>query len=133
VLIRSRKKTARRILLDQNIELKEAKQDMDGFQVVEQIQQHPQHKDIPIIFVTARDDEASIQKAFDIGGVDYLTKPFLKAELLARVKTQIRMLGLVRHLEQLFMMSSAAFTIAGVFLNWGRSCTSWAVSSWNLP
>lgn len=75
--------------------------DMDGFEVARRLKQNPASKDIPIIFITARRDENSIGRAFDIGGADYVTKPFLRKELLARIRTQLKMLSLVRHLERL--------------------------------
>lgn len=46
---------------------------------------------IPVIFLTAKSDAQDIVKGFDIGGVDYVTKPFHSAELLARIKTHIEL------------------------------------------
>ena len=60
---------------------------MDGFEVCKRIKNDPKKNEIPIIFLTAKSDVDSIQKAFDNGGVDYLNKPFNSKELLARVKT----------------------------------------------
>ncbi len=48
-------------------------------------------KKIPVIFLTARTDTDSIVRGFEAGGVDYVVKPFNPAELLARVKTQIKL------------------------------------------
>jgi len=62
---------------------------MDGFQVCEQLKSDPKTKDIPIIFLTAKNETEDIVAGFEAGGVDYLTKPFNPHELLARVKTQI--------------------------------------------
>ena len=62
----------------------------DGFTVCNHIKQTP-HADIPIIFLTARTDVDSITKGFELGGVDYITKPFHGAELLARVRTQLEL------------------------------------------
>ncbi|MCP4692022.1 MAG: response regulator transcription factor, partial [Desulfobacterales bacterium] len=45
--------------------------------------------DIPVIFITAKTETDDIVKGFDAGGVDYITKPFNSAELLARVRTHI--------------------------------------------
>lgn len=49
---------------------------MDGFQVCEQIKQMPSAKETPIIFLTAKTDTDSIVKGFELGAVDYITKPF---------------------------------------------------------
>ncbi len=47
------------------------------------------YKDIPIIFLTVKDEKDDIVKAFDLGAVDYVTKPFNRKELVSRVKTHI--------------------------------------------
>ncbi len=62
---------------------------MDGFEVCSILKKMPDSKEIPIIFLTAKTDSDSLIKAFELGAVDYLTKPFKAAELLARVKTHI--------------------------------------------
>jgi len=63
--------------------------EMDGFEVAKLMKQNMITKDIPIIFVTAKTDEASIKEAFEKGGVDYITKPYRNYELLARVKMHL--------------------------------------------
>ena len=65
--------------------------EMTGFEACDKIKRIQGKEEIPIIFLTARTDEESISKAFDIGGVDYIKKPFNKKELLARVKTHLRL------------------------------------------
>ncbi|MGA1977936.1 MAG: response regulator [Bacteroidales bacterium] len=62
---------------------------MDGFEVCSFIKKNPANNEIPIIFITANTDSESIIKGFETGAVDYITKPFIKSELLIRVKTQI--------------------------------------------
>jgi len=64
---------------------------MDGFEVCRRLKENPKTSDVPIIFLTARTDDESIAKGFEMGGVDYITKPFNPRELLARVKTHIRL------------------------------------------
>lgn len=64
--------------------------EMDGFEATAKLKDDPLTKDIPIIFLTAKTDTDDIVKGFDIGGVDYVTKPFNAPELLARVKTQLK-------------------------------------------
>lgn len=63
--------------------------DMDGYEVCSHIKEKEQIKDIPIIFLTAKDDVDSIIKAFETGGVDYITKPVTSQELIARVRTHV--------------------------------------------
>ena len=65
--------------------------EMDGYEVCKRLKSGVVSKNVPVIFLTAKTDTDSIVKGFDIGGVDYVTKPFNTAELLARVRTQIRL------------------------------------------
>ena len=64
---------------------------MDGYEVCERLKGALGTNHIPIIFLTAETGTESIVRAFEAGGVDYVTKPFNKVELLARVKTHIEM------------------------------------------
>ena len=65
--------------------------DMDGFAVCEQLRKNSANKDIPLIFLTAKNLSESIVKGFELGAMDYVTKPFHGAELLARVKTHLEL------------------------------------------
>lgn len=64
---------------------------IDGFEICRQIKKSQQSKEIPVIFLTAKVDIDSISKGFALGGVDYITKPFNADELLARVRTHIKL------------------------------------------
>lgn len=63
---------------------------LSGFDVCKLIKANPKHADLPIIFVTANNDIDSIVKAFDIGAIDFIAKPFINKEVVTRVKTQIQ-------------------------------------------
>lgn len=63
--------------------------DLDGYQVCQKLKQNPKMKEVPIIFISALDDVLDKVKAFNVGGVDYITKPFQIEEVLARVKNQL--------------------------------------------
>jgi two-component system, sensor histidine kinase and response regulator len=63
--------------------------EMDGYEVCRQIKSHTDYKDIAIIFLTGKSDSDEIVKGFSLGASDYITKPFQKSELMARVKTQL--------------------------------------------
>lgn len=65
--------------------------EMDGFEACEQLKASQQWRDIPVIFLTARVDIDSMAKGFEVGGVDYVTKPFHANELLARVKNHLQL------------------------------------------
>lgn len=62
---------------------------MDGFETCKRIKQMKGKSEIPLIFLTAINETESISRGFELGGVDYLTKPFNTEELLARVNTHI--------------------------------------------
>jgi DNA-binding NtrC family response regulator len=64
---------------------------MDGFEVCERLKASAVTKDIPVIFMTALSETADKVKAFSIGGVDYIMKPFQNEELLARVRTHLEL------------------------------------------
>lgn len=72
---------------------------IDGYEVCKKLKQNDKTKNIPIIFITAKIDEDSIEKAYEVGGVDYVTKPFKPRELLARVKMQLDLQETIKHLE----------------------------------
>ena len=63
---------------------------MDGFETCERIKQNPKTKDITVIFLTSKTAEDDIIKGFEVGGIDYISKPFREAEFVARVKTQLK-------------------------------------------
>ena len=64
---------------------------LNGFDVCKIIKQNDKLKDIPIIFISALDDVDIKVKAFENGGVDYITKPFEEREVKARIKTQLEL------------------------------------------
>ncbi len=64
---------------------------MSGFEVCEKIKSNKSFQHIPIIFLTAKNSTEDIVKGFDVGGVDYVQKPFNSKELLARVKTHLEL------------------------------------------
>jgi two-component system, sensor histidine kinase and response regulator len=63
---------------------------MDGYEVSRQLKANPVLKDIPVIFISALNDTADLVKAFESGGVDYITKPFQAAEVTVRVATHLK-------------------------------------------
>lgn len=69
---------------------------MDGYQVCEALKKNPATRDIPVIFVTALHESLDKFKAFTVGGVDYICKPFDQGEVLARVSTHVQLYRLQR-------------------------------------
>jgi DNA-binding response OmpR family regulator len=64
---------------------------MDGFEVCKILKEKSETKDIPIIFLTARTESEDIIRGFQLGGVDYITKPFNREELYARVNSHMQL------------------------------------------
>ena len=62
---------------------------MDGFEVMTQLRAQPETSELAVIFLTADDDRDNLVRAFAAGAVDYVTKPFVAEELLARVRTHV--------------------------------------------
>ena len=84
---------------------------MDGFEVCKQLKKDAGRKDIPIIFLTAKTDTENIVKGFELGAVDYITKPFNSAELIARVKTHIKQKYAEQQLRELNATKDKFFSI----------------------
>ncbi len=75
--------------------------DMDGFRVCGLLKEDPRTSKIPIIFVTALDDQVDESKGFDLGAVDYIAKPVNPDIVRARVKTHLALYDQNRNLEEL--------------------------------
>nr|WP_273039702.1 ATP-binding protein [Iningainema tapete] len=73
---------------------------IDGFETCKKIKDNPQLYDIPIIFMTALNETADKIKGFNLGAVDYITKPFQEEEVLARVRLQLKLRNLTKKLEE---------------------------------
>ncbi|MBK6424998.1 MAG: protein kinase [Blastocatellia bacterium] len=74
--------------------------EMNGYEVCVQLKANEASQSIPVIFISALDDVLDKVRAFEVGGVDYVTKPFHGREVIARVEAQLRLFRLQRELEQ---------------------------------
>ncbi len=83
----------------------------DGLTTCRQIKADPRWVDLPVIFLSAADDKNLIVQALEAGGVDYVTKPFNKAELVSRVRTQ---LSLKRARDELRVLAEDKDEILGI-------------------
>lgn len=81
------------ILLDVNMPL------MNGYEVCQALKENPKTCKIPVIFISALDQVIDKIKAFEVGGVDYITKPFQMEEVLARINNQLNQKKLSEQLE----------------------------------
>lgn len=74
---------------------------MDGFEVCRRLKAQPETSEVPVIFVSAVSETDEKVKGFGIGAVDFVTKPYQRDELLARVRTHLELNRLRNHLEDL--------------------------------
>lgn len=84
---------------------------LNGYDICKILKADADTLDIPVIFLTARDDESDIIQGFQSGGVDYVTKPFKNEELVARVKTHLelkRSRDIIREQKERLERSNAA-------------------------
>lgn len=73
--------------------------EMDGFEVCRRLKADETSRDIPVIFLTARTETEDLVEGFEVGAVDYVTKPFNSTELLVRVRTHLSLYLLQRALR----------------------------------
>lgn len=95
------------ILLDINMP------DMNGYEVCERLKADESTHDIPIIFISALDEIQDKIKAFTVGGVDYITKPFQLEEVLARVETHLALRKLQKQLQDANRRFEQELALAG--------------------
>ncbi|MDJ0831609.1 MAG: sigma-54 dependent transcriptional regulator [Desulfobacterales bacterium] len=86
--------------------------EMNGFEVCRHLKQETQTSDIPIIFVSALQDVQDRVQGFEAGGVDFISKPFQEAEILARVRIHLALHNFQLHLEDLVAKRTAELTVA---------------------
>jgi putative two-component system response regulator len=75
--------------------------ELDGYEVCRRLKAQPETREVPVIFVSAAAETSEKVMGFEVGGVDYITKPYERNELLARVRTHLELKRLQHHLEEL--------------------------------
>ncbi len=73
--------------------------ELDGLETCRRLKANPATAEIPVLFISARDDAASIIEGFQVGAADYIVKPFRPEEVLARVQSHLRLAALTRQLK----------------------------------
>jgi transcriptional regulator with PAS, ATPase and Fis domain len=93
--------------------------DMEGFEVCRKLKKDPRTKDIPVVFLSALEEVETKTKGFEIGGIDYITKPFQGEEVKARVKIHIEKQELHRqlHRENLRFKTLAEAAFEGIIIH----------------
>ena len=86
--------------------------DLDGFEICRRLKKNEETQDIPVIFMTALSDTEDTVRGFEVGGVDYITKPFKREEVLARIHTHLTLQRQRRELYELNAVKDTFFSIA---------------------
>lgn len=89
---------------------------LGGFEICEILKEDQRLQQIPVIFLTGYGSTEDIVKGFDVGGVDYITKPFAAAELVARVRTHVQL----HQLKQILPICSYCNRIRNEHDDWER-------------
>jgi DNA-binding NarL/FixJ family response regulator len=96
---------------------------MDGFEVCQQLKADPELRSIPVIFMTGLSDTENVVKGFNAGGIDYITKPIVNNELIARMRVHLAN-------SRIALSAQSALDLAGQYIfavdNTGKS-------SWSTP
>jgi PleD family two-component response regulator len=79
--------------------------EMDGYEVCRQLKSDAQTSDIPVIFLTTKSEVADEEKGFDLGAVDYITKPISPPILQARIRTHLRIKRIIDYLKGLLAVA----------------------------
>ncbi len=80
---------------------------MDGYEVCRRLKEMPGTRTVPVIFVSAASESAEKVRGFELGAVDFVTKPYQRDELLARVDSHLRLSRLSNHLEEMVEQRTA--------------------------
>jgi two-component system response regulator ChvI len=104
---------------------------MDGLELCRKLRAHSE--DLPIIFLTSRDDEFDRVLGLELGADDYLCKPFSVRELMARVKVLLRRLALIRRRapieqEQILSVGDLSLDLQRYLASWGGGALSLTVT-----
>lgn len=83
--------------------------EMDGFETCQCLKALPATQDIPVIFMTALSSPEHIVRGFEVGAIDYISKPFSKEEVMARMMTHLSLLRQRRELAEANAMKDAFF------------------------
>jgi sigma-B regulation protein RsbU (phosphoserine phosphatase) len=106
--------------------------EMNGYEVCEHLKADAQTRDIPIIFISALDAIQDKVRAFTVGGVDYVTKPFQVEEVLARVETHLTLRELQKQLQDANKKMAQELALAGEVQTSFLPCELPDIPGWQL-
>ena len=83
---------------------------MDGYELCRILKHNPDKRDIPVIFISAFDDPEDIVKGFELGGEDYITKPFIKEVVNARIAVHMKAIESSRNMHDINLRLQTSLT-----------------------
>jgi len=89
--------------------------EMNGFQAMEALKSHPRHNTIPVIFLTAKKDSIDEIRGFEMGVIDFISKPFSPPVLIRRIQTHLEIDEMVK--QSLAEVTSLHYTVISVIAN----------------
>ncbi|OQY13365.1 MAG: hypothetical protein B6I31_01350 [Desulfobacteraceae bacterium 4572_19] len=84
--------------------------EMSGYEVIKRLKMEKRTKDIPIICLSAKTQISSIQKAINLGAMDYVSKPFHEEELIVRIETQLKQKKLIENIKEALKVKTEFLT-----------------------
>ncbi len=96
--------------------------EMDGYEVCRRLKAEDKTKEIPVIFITAKSEVQDETKGFELGAVDYITKPFMPTIVQARVKTHLELKSARENIKEHARLLSLPSQSAGNFLMNRKYC-----------
>ncbi len=88
--------------------------EMSGYDVCERLQKDESTKDIPVIFISGMNQDEDEERGLKMGAVDYITKPFVPAVVLARVDTHIKLSKALKELKMLYRLALESNPLTGL-------------------
>lgn len=106
--------------------------DLDGYEVCERLKQSPETQNIPVIFISALNSSDDRLKGFELGGVDFISKPFHRKEVLSRVKTHISLYNVQHQLAARVEERTAELQETNIALQMAQRIASLGSWEWQL-
>ena len=91
--------------------------DIDGFQICEKLKQYPSTTNVPVVFLTGLNNQKDVIKGFEMGAVDYISKPFNADEFIKRVDNQLKLRDYTKNLEENARISEEAKLNINTFIS----------------
>ena len=106
--------------------------EMDGFEVCQRLKQDERTSGVPVIFISALDEVDDRLRGFEVGGVDYISKPFQEKEVLARVRTHMYMHNMQLNLEEMIAIRTVELAKSNVSLEEAQQLARIGSWSWGV-